>query len=223
MATQIQDRLAEVEERIGRAVARAGRRREDITLVTVTKVFPASVILGAYEAGLREFGENYVQEFEGKAPDVRSLDGARFHFIGHLQSNKARRAAELFDVVQTVDTLKLARRLDQHGRDLEVFVEVKLSAEETKRGADPAEVPAIVAAIRGSENLHLAGLMTMPPWATAPESARPYFVRLRELAESHSVRGLSMGMSNDFEVAIEEGATHIRVGSALFGPRPKKR
>lgn len=219
----IQQRINEVEERIEKACDKAGRKRDDITLVAVTKVFPATLILEGYEAGLREFGENYVQEFEDKKPLVAALEDARFHMIGHLQSNKARKAAELFDVVQTVDTPKLARRLSECGRDLEVFIEVKLSGEETKRGADPVRVSELADTIRSLPNLKLAGLMTMPPWELDPETARPYFVRLRELAERHSLSGLSMGMSNDFGVAIEEGATHIRVGSALFGPRPKKK
>ncbi len=219
----VKENLAQVEERIAGAAGRAGRSRDEITLIAVTKVFPSAAITAAHAAGLREFGENYVQEFEGKHPGVAGLEGIRFHLIGHLQSNKARRAAELFDTVQTVDTPKLARRLDQYGRDLEVMIEVKLSGEESKRGAGPEDVPAIIEAIRGGENLRLTGLMTMPPWFDDPEAARPYFVRLRKLAEKHSLEKLSMGMSHDFEAAIEEGATHIRVGSALFGPRPKKK
>jgi len=189
----------------------------------VTKVFPVTAILDGYEAGLREFGENYVQEFEGKKPEVAAMEGARFHLIGHLQSNKARRAAELFEVVQTVNTPKVARRLNEAGRNLEVMIEVKLSGEGTKRGADPEEVSELVDTIQSLPNLRLAGLMTMPPWGQDPETARPYFVRLREIAEQYKLPKLSMGMSNDFAVAIEEGATHIRVGSALFGPRPKKK
>jgi PLP dependent protein len=218
----LRDRLAEVEERIARAVARCGRKRSDITLIAVTKVFPASAILDAYELGLRDFGENYVQEFEGKAPSLAHLAGARFHLIGHLQSNKARRAAELFHVVETVDTPKLARRLDEAGRPLEVFVEVKLSPEQTKTGAADADVPALLDAIRACPNLRLLGLMTMPPWSEDPEETRPYFRRLRQLGEHAGVGCYSMGMSHDFEAAIEEGATHIRVGTALFGARKKK-
>jgi len=218
----ISERLARLEERIHRACARAGRKREEITLVAVTKVFPAEVIRAGYEAGLREFGENYVQEFAAKRPALEDLREARFHLVGHLQSNKARPAAQIFHVVQTVDTPKLARRLNEYGRDLEVMIEVKLSEEETKRGADPADVAALADVIRGYPNLRLTGLMTMPPFFEEPEAARPYFVRLREMAEGLGLPCLSMGMSNDFEVAIEEGATHIRIGTALFGPRPKK-
>lgn len=221
VADILRDRLDRVEERIARAVSRTGRQREEITLIGVTKVFPAAAILEGYVEGLRDFGENYVQEFAEKRPLVEDLGGARFHLIGHLQSNKAKPAAELFDVIQTIDAPKLARRLNDRGRKLDVMVEVKLSEEETKRGASSSEVPALVAAVREHENLNLIGLMTMPPWSDDPEAARPYFVRLRELAERFSLPNLSMGMSHDFEAAIEEGATHIRVGTAIFGPRRK--
>ena len=215
----LQDRLNEVEDRIQRAAAKAGRRRDEITLVAITKVFPASVIQDAWALGLRDFGENYVQEFESKHPEVASLDGARFHFVGHLQSNKARRAAELFHVIETVDAPKVARRLDEAGRPLEVMIEVKLSGEASKSGADPAKLPELLEALRASRNLRLIGLMTMPPWSDEPEVSRPYFQRLRRLAEEYRLPHLSMGMSHDFEAAIEEGATHIRVGTALFGSR----
>lgn len=217
----VKERLEQVEERIERAAARAGRRREEITLIAVTKTFPAAAIREAYEAGLRDFGENYVQEFEAKRPEVAGLAGARFHLIGHLQSNKARRAAELFDSIQTVDTVKLARRLHEHAQQLDVMIEVRLSEEATKSGVEPERLGELVAAVRGMEHLNLRGLMTMPPWFEDPERARPYFARLRELAARFSLPCLSMGMSDDFEVAIEEGATHIRVGTALFGPRAR--
>ena len=214
--------IQEVERRIEAAASRAGRSREEITLIAVTKTFPASAIREAYELGLREFGENYVQEFEDKRPELEGLPGARFHLIGHLQSNKARRAAELFDAIQTVDSAKLARRLDEAAnRQLEVLVEVRLSAEEAKSGARPEDLPALIEAVAGCRNLRLTGLMTMPPWSDAPETSRPYFRRLRELGLRCGLPGLSMGMSHDLEVAIEEGATHVRVGAALFGSRKK--
>ncbi len=190
-------------------------------LLAVTKVFPASVIHDAYALGLREFGENYVQEFEAKAPEVRGLEGARFHLIGHLQSNKSGKAAELFEVIQTVDSAKLARRLNETGRRLDVMLEVKLSEEQAKSGARPEELAELIAAIGGCPNLRLLGLMTMPPWSEDQELSRPYFRRLRELAEQHGLPQLSMGMSNDFEAAVEEGATCVRVGTALFGKRKK--
>jgi hypothetical protein len=215
------ERLATVRERIERACARSGCDSSSITLIAVTKVFPAAIIREAYEAGLRDFGENYVQEFESKAPEVQDLASARFHLIGHLQSNKAKKAAELFSVIQTVDSPKLARRLDEAGRPLDIMLEVKLSGEDAKSGADPAELPALIEAVRATRNLHLTGLMTMPPWSDEPEPSRPYFRRLRELASQFGLPQLSMGMSHDFEVAIEEGATHIRVGTALFGKRKK--
>jgi pyridoxal phosphate enzyme (YggS family) len=213
------DRLAAVRERIARAAGRAHRDPAGILLLAVTKVFPASAIREAYALGLREFGENYVQEFEGKAPEVADLAGARFHLIGHLQSNKSRKAAELFQAIQTVDSAKLARRLNEAGSPLDVMIEVKLSEEDAKSGADPAEIPDLIAAVRACPHLRLAGLMTMPPWSDDPEASRPYFRRLGELAAKHGLDGLSMGMSHDLETAIEEGSTCVRVGTALFGKR----
>lgn len=213
-------RIEEVERRIQAAARRAGRRREEITLIAVTKMFPASAVRAAYELGLREFGENYVLEFEGKRAELEGLAGARYHLIGHLQSNKAQRAAGLFDVIQTVDSARLARRLSQAAqRELEVMIEVKLAAEEAKSGARPEDLPALIETLASCPNLRLTGLMTMPPWSEAPEESRPYFRALRELALRHGLACLSMGMSHDLEVAIEEGATHVRVGSAIFGPR----
>lgn len=217
----LSEKLDQVQNRIAAAAARAGRSTDEILLIAVTKKFAPSVICEAYQAGLRHFGENYVQEFAGKSATLANLSGARFHLIGHLQSNKTAKAAELFQVVQTVDTAKLARRLAAEGKPLDVMIEVKLSEEQSKSGANPEEIPALIEAISGCPNLRLLGLMTMPPWTTNAEESRPYFVRLRELGDQHGLKQLSMGMSNDFEVAIEEGATMIRVGTALFGPRQK--
>ena len=217
----LKEKLEQVETRIANAAARAGRKRDDVTLLAVTKKFPSAVIREAYDLGLREFGENYVQEFEAKRVGLGDCVGARFHLIGHLQSNKSKITAEIFDVVQTVDTPKLARRLDAERKQLDVMIEVKLSAEEAKAGADPEEVPALVEAIRGCAQLRLLGLMTMPPWSDHGEPSRPYFARLRALAEANGLKQLSMGMSHDLEVAIEEGATMVRIGTALFGPRKK--
>ena len=213
------ERLAAVRDRMARAAAGARRDPAEITLLAVTKLFPAAAIREAYELGLREFGENYVREFAEKAPAVADLADARFHFIGHLQSNKSKTAAELFQVIQTVDSPKLARRLNDAGRQLDVMLEVKLSEEEAKSGADPAALAELIEAVRGCGNLRLLGLMTMPPWTEDAEASRPYFRRLRELAERHGLRQLSMGMSHDLEAAIEEGATCVRVGTALFGQR----
>jgi pyridoxal phosphate enzyme (YggS family) len=218
----LSERLARVEERIQDAALRAGRKREEITLIAVTKKFPAEVTREAYELGLRCFGENYVQEFERKHPALADLTGVEYHLIGHLQSNKARIAGELFQVIETVDSEKLAKRLEQSNRPLEIMIEVKLSHEESKEGAAPEELPALIAAIRACPNLHLTGLMTMPPWCDDPEVTRPYFRRLAALAREHGLAKLSMGMSHDLEAAIEEGSTHVRVGTALFGPRKKE-
>jgi PLP dependent protein len=222
----LRERLAEVEDRIAAAALRAGRARSDITLIAVTKKFPADVIREAYELGLRRFGENYVQEFETKHPAVADLTDAEFHLIGHLQSNKTRPAAELFHTIQTVDSEKLARRLDatavQIGKTIEVMIEVKLSEEQSKAGAAPDALDALIETLNACANLKLTGLMTMPPWSDDPEQTRPYFRRLAELGREHTLPKLSMGMSHDLEAAIEEGATHIRIGTALFGPRRKE-
>ena len=206
-------------ERIGRACARAHRDPASVRLLAVTKIFGPEVIREAWEVGLREFGENYVQEMERKAPVVADLAGARFHLIGHLQSNKTKKAAQLFAAIDSLDSVKLASRLDAEGVPLDVTIEVKLSEEAAKTGADAGSLGDIVAAVRGSRNLTLRGLMTVPPWSEDAELSRPYFARLRELAAAHGIPELSMGMSNDLEVAIEEGATWIRVGTALFGSR----
>jgi pyridoxal phosphate enzyme (YggS family) len=217
----LRERLEQVENRIGNAVQRAGRRRGDVTLVAVTKKFGPEVMLEAWDLGLRVFGENYVQEFQEKRPALGQLSGADFHLIGHLQSNKTRIAADLFQTIETVDSAKLARRLNEAGKRLDVMIEVKLSEEQSKAGAAPAELSGLIDAIRDCPNLNLTGLMTMPPWSDDPEQTRPYFRRLACLAEEHRLPRLSMGMSHDLEAAIEEGATHIRIGTALFGPRPK--
>jgi pyridoxal phosphate enzyme (YggS family) len=215
-------RLEKVRARIRQAAERAGRDPGGITILAVTKKFPSTVIREAYALGLRDFGENYVQEFERKHPEVADLAGARFHLIGSLQSNKSARATEIFSAIETIDSLKLARRVAERAAGpLDVMVEVKLAGEETKTGALPEAVPEIIAALREATNLRLSGLMTMPPWSTNAEQSRPYFRTLRELAGRYNLTGLSMGMSNDFEAGIEEGATMVRIGTALFGPRPK--
>ena len=181
-------------------------------------------IQAAHAAGLRNFGENYVQEFQEKWEKLQELTGARFHLIGHLQSNKAKVACELFDMVQTVDSPKLLQRLDAAAawlnRTMEVLLEVKLSDEENKSGADPAEIPLLLDAAADCSRLRVTGLMTVPPWSEDPEASRPYFQELAKLAGDYKLPQLSMGMSNDFETAIEEGATIIRVGTAIFGKRP---
>jgi hypothetical protein len=180
-----------------------------------------------YQCGLRDFGENYVQEFARKAPDLTDLSDARFHMIGHLQTNKAGVAAGLFHVIHTIDSPKLLERLDravaerQAAEAMSVLIEVKLSDEASKSGAGPEAIPALIEAAKGLPHVEISGLMTMPPWSEDQEKSRPYFRELAKLAEKHSLPQLSMGMSNDFEAAIEEGATIIRVGTAIFGARPK--
>ncbi len=193
--------------------------------MAVSKKFSAEHVRQAYHSGLRDFGENYVQEFAEKQPQLTDLAEARFHLIGHLQSNKARLACDLFQVVQTVDSAKLMQRLDkaagERGSRLEALIELKLSSEESKSGARPQDLPEILAAARYCHHLTVTGLMTMPPWSENAEPSRPYFQELAGLARQYGVKELSMGMTNDFEVAIEEGATIIRLGTALFGARPK--
>jgi pyridoxal phosphate enzyme (YggS family) len=223
----LRERLEEVEARIARAAGRVGRRREEITLIAVTKLFPAAAIREAHALGVRHFGENYVQEFESKFPEVSSLAGTCFHLVGHLQSNKAKRAVQLFDAIDTVDSVRLAHRLEETppeshrraGSRIQVMLEVKLSEEEAKSGARPEELPALIETLATARQTELIGLMVMPPWSEDPEQSRPYFRRLRELRERFRLPHLSMGMSHDLEVAIEEGATQVRVGTALFGPR----
>ncbi|SRR5579871_1063871 len=217
--------LSEIRQRIAAAESRAGRAAGSVELVAVSKTFPPPPIREAYDAGQRHFGENRIQEFEGKSPQMQ-WPGAAWHMIGHVQSNKAARAAQLFDVVHTVDSASLARRLhEQRARSgkspLDVFIEVKLSEEAAKTGAAETEVESLAKEIRTLDHLHLRGLMTMPPWSTDPEVARPYFRRLRAIGERVGVSEFSMGMTNDFETAIEEGSTLVRVGTAIFGKREK--
>jgi PLP dependent protein len=218
----LESRLAGVRDRIDRACARARRDPASVRLLAVTKVFGAEAIREAWALGLRDFGENYVHELERKAPAIADLTDTRFHLIGHLQSNKTKKAAQLFAAIDSIDSAKLAVRLNAELKPLDAMIEVKLSPEETKSGADPADLPAVVDAVRACAHLKLAGLMTVPPWSEDAERSRPYFARLRELAERHAVPELSMGMSNDLEVAIEEGATWVRIGTALFGRRKKQ-
>jgi pyridoxal phosphate enzyme (YggS family) len=221
--TQLRDslaaRLARVRERIENACARARRDPGQVRLLAVTKVFGPEAIREAYAMGLRHFGENYVQEVERKAPAIADLTDIRLHLIGHLQSNKTKKAAQLFSSIDSIDSARLAARLNAESIPLEAMIEVKLSAEDAKTGANPADLPAIVDAIRSSPFLKLVGLMTVPPWSEDAETCRPYFAELRDLAGRYSIPELSMGMSNDLEVAIEEGATWVRVGTALFGRR----
>ncbi len=216
----IGERLQRVRERVAAAAVRSGRSPEEITIVAVSKIKPVADILEAYSAGQRHFGENYVQEFQAKKEQVGELPGAVFHLIGKLQSNKTKPASGLFDIIQTVDSVKIARRLnEQTERRLDVFLELKLSDESSKSGLAEEALPAIKEFVQSCERLHLRGLMGMPPWSEDPERTRPYFRRLWRAAEQLGLPDLSMGMSHDLETAIEEGATLVRVGTAIFGKR----
>ena len=232
MSAEIKSVAANVErvrERIARAAERARRSPEEVTLVAVSKTFPAAAIREGYAAGLRHFGENRVQEWEAKHAQVADLD-ATWHLVGHLQSNKTRRAARLFHAVDSLDSVSIAGKLndaaaDAGGSRLEVLLEARLSPEETKTGVSEAELPQLADAVLALPHLDLRGLMTIPPFFDDPEKARPYFRKLRKLRDElgdrlgRALTELSMGMSHDFEVAIEEGATQIRLGTALFGER----
>ena len=223
--------IERVRQRIGTAAARSNRAVEDITLVAVSKTHPAEAVREAIAVGLTDFGENRVQEAEAKIPEV-GRDAARWHLIGHLQSNKARRAVELFDWIHSLDSVDLARRIDRichevDRRELPVLIQVDLGHEATKTGVEEKDLRAVVNVVRQCDRLKLRGLMTLPPFFEAAEKARPYFKRLRELRDELQEQGvfgerlgdLSMGMTHDFEIAIEEGATIIRVGTAIFGER----
>jgi hypothetical protein len=216
-------RLAAVRQRIDAAARAAGRDPAGVSLVAVSKGQPPEAIRAAYAAGQRVFGENYAQELVRKAAALADLPDLAWHFIGRLQRNKARDVAPRVTMVEAVDREDLARELDRRaaaaGRTLDVLVEVNVGGEASKGGAEPGEVGALVAAIRGMKHLALRGLMTIPPEVDAPEAARPFFARLRALAAPHGLAELSMGMSHDFEAAIGEGATMVRVGTAIFGAR----
>src|SRR5580700_7152896 len=226
----IPENIASIRERIDSAARRAGRRSEDIALMAVSKTFPAEDIRAAYEAGLRLFGENRVQEFTGKIDALRDLRDAEWHLIGHLQTNKATKAVELFAAVDSVDSLRLAQKLNasaqQLGKKLKVLIEINVGGETAKSGVAPEsrELEELLSAAPELEHLEFRGLMTIPPFNDDPQEVRPYFRKLRDLRDqiarrlpAFNMRELSMGMSRDFEIAIEEGATCVRVGSAIFG------
>jgi pyridoxal phosphate enzyme (YggS family) len=231
----VSDNVAAVRERINDAVRQAGRNAEEIALMAVSKTHPPETIREAYEAGLRMFGENRVQEFAGKADALLDLRDAEWHLIGHLQTNKAAKAVDLFHAVDSVDSLKLAEKLDavahNLGKKLAVLIEVNVGGEAAKSGVAPdsAALEELLIAAPRLESLQFRGLMTVPPFTDDPEGARPCFRKLRELRDSIAARRppsismdqLSMGMSHDFEIAIEEGSTCVRVGTAIFGRRTK--
>ena len=220
-----------VREKIADAASRAGRDGREIKLIAVSKTHPASVVAAAIEAGISVFGENKVQEAEGKIDEV-GRDKAEWHLIGHLQSNKARRAVQLFDVVHSIDSIELATRLEricveENRPALPVLVQVDLAGEETKSGVEEKGLPDLVSYLLECKRLKFVGLMILPPYFEDTEEARPFFRRLREIRADLARDGafpygpgeLSMGMSHDFELAIEEGATIVRVGTAIFGAR----
>jgi hypothetical protein len=227
----IADRVSAVRERIARAAERVSRRPAEVILVAVSKTHPQEAVRAAFAAGVRDFGENRVQEAEPKVAATADLAaaGLRWHLVGHLQSNKARKAAALFGVVQSVDSLELAERLArvgmETGRPVRALVQVDLAGEETKFGLPEAELLSTLEALRGKAGLRVEGLMVLPPFFDDPEAARPFFRRLRLLRDGARAAGLlegaelSMGMSHDLEAAVEEGATIVRVGTAIFGER----
>jgi len=232
----IASNLDEIRHRIAAAARRCGRDRDEVKLMAVCKTFPAEAICEAYAAGQRIFGENRVQEFEKKAAAVADLADTEFHMIGHLQSNKSAKAVEIFQAVDSVDSIKLADRLNaaaaERNKMLPVLLEINVGGEEAKSGLtlDWTEVEPLLANAPRWPNLQIRGLMTVPPFTDDPEGARPYFRQLRELRDEIARRNfprvamdtLSMGMSHDFEVAIEEGSNCVRVGTAIFGARAKR-
>jgi PLP dependent protein len=232
----VAENIAQIHKRIAAAAGRTNRSPAEITLMGVSKTFPVASICEAYAAGLRVFGENRVQEFAEKAPTVRDLPDAKWHLIGHLQTNKSGRAVELFDAVDSVDSVRMAEKLDgvaqSSGKTLEVLIEVNVGGEAAKSGVAPDsdQLEQILQGASRWGNLKIRGLMTVPPYSEDPEGSRPYFRQLREMRDRLAARALtgvgmetlSMGMSHDFEVAIEEGATCVRVGTAIFGARESK-
>lgn len=231
MTTELRENIARIEDRIRAACQRSGRRREEVRLVAVSKTHPPELIRAAFEAGLRDFGESRVQEAKSKISQLAGLP-ITWHLIGHLQSNKARPAREMFNWIQSVDSLRLAEKLSQAAAPgsarLPVLMEVNLGAEASKEGIGAAEAPGLAEQISRLESIELRGWMAIPPYFENPEDVRPYFQQLRKLAgeiarrnlPNASLHELSMGMSHDFEVAIEEGATMVRIGTAIFGSRP---
>jgi pyridoxal phosphate enzyme (YggS family) len=226
----IADRLTEVRARIAAAARSVGRDPSSVRLIAVSKTFPLDLVRDAYAAGQREFGENRVQEALEKIQDAVDLD-IRWHLLGHLQTNKARRAASAFTMIQSVDSLDLLRKLDAaaegSGAMPRLLIQVDLAGEETKFGVRPADVPPLFEAAASLRAARVVGLMTLPPIPENPEDARPWFVQLRQLRDTWAASGvpadmlqeLSMGMSGDFEAAVQEGATMVRVGTAIFGKR----
>jgi len=227
----VRARFEEVRQRISLRAAHCQRSADEITLIAVTKTHPVETLRAALAAGATDLGENRMQEAEPKILEL-GREAARWHLIGHLQANKARRAVKLFDLIHSVDSIELAQRLqrlceEEQREQLPILIQVDLAGEETKSGIREQDLNQLIEVVRGCERLQLRGLMTLPPFFDDDEKVRPYFMRLRKLRDEHQDRGhfgqtpgeLSMGMTNDFEVAIDEGATMLRVGTALFGER----
>lgn len=217
------ERISDIFRLMSHACMRGGREANEARMVAVSKTVTAQAVRKAYDAGLREFGENRIQEAERKAAELTDLH-ITWHMVGHLQSNKAKAAVRLFDLIHSVDSVKLLRAIDRYAADMgkvqRILLQVKLSDEESKSGADEAGLREMMEAGATLRNVKVEGLMTVPPYFDEPEKARPYFRRLRELAESFDgLRELSMGMTGDYEVALEEGATIVRIGTAIFGER----
>jgi pyridoxal phosphate enzyme (YggS family) len=227
----LRDRFEDVRVRVDTAARRSQRPPDDVRLLAISKTHPPETIKAAIDLGITDFGENRVQEAEAKITEL-GRDSARWHLVGHLQTNKARRAVKLFDYIHSLDSVELAQRLDDmcqiEGRlELPVLIQINLGGEETKTGIDPPDLTQLLATVNSCRRLQLIGLMTLPPYFENPDCARPYFKTLRELRDDLRGQGsfdehageLSMGMSHDFEIAIEEGATIVRVGTAIFGER----
>jgi len=227
----LSERIAQVRQRIDDAARRCNRASEEIALIAISKTHPSALLREALALGLTDFGENRVQEAEGKIVEL-GRNSARWHLVGHLQSNKTKRAVQLFDVIHSLDSVSLAQRLDrlclEEGRaELPVLIQIDLGGEATKTGIEPQGLPELLDALRDLERVRLIGLMTLPPYFENADCGRPYFKTLRQLRDKLQREGrfgerageLSMGMSHDFEIAIEEGATMVRVGTAIFGAR----
>ncbi|WP_338867301.1 YggS family pyridoxal phosphate-dependent enzyme [Myxococcus stipitatus] len=222
MGSRIVERLASVQARVAQACARAGRPVESVTLVAVSKLKPAALIREAYAAGQRDFGENYAQELRDKAAELADLEGLRWHAIGPLQTNKVKYVAKVAHAFHALERLEVARELSKRregATPLPCYVEVNVGGESTKSGLEPSALPEFVAQVRALPGLQLVGLMSLPPPTDDTARARGYFQALRELARHHGLPQLSMGTTHDFELAIEAGATHVRVGTAIFGER----
>jgi pyridoxal phosphate enzyme (YggS family) len=217
----IERNIQEVKGRIALACERSGRSPDEVTLVAITKTLEPSTIRAAFQAGVRHFGENRVQEVQAKLSQLQDIrPQSTWHMVGHVQTNKAKTAIELFDIIQSVDSLKLAEFLSRHAQGaIPVLLEINTTGEATKGGFSPDEAQEALRKIEKMPNLKVEGLMTVAPLVSDPEEARPVFRRLRELRDSLGLKELSMGMTDDFEVAIEEGATIIRIGRAIFGER----